>query len=733
MYKMTYRQKIFCRYILSYSIILLLPIIFMVGIGTNFLSDKRQEEYSLSEQAFQQSMTNIESRFEEINNLTQLIATNKNLINSINESDYYTKYRLYKDLNQYCYTNSFIQSIYVFFEQDDSVVGSDGIITSKEVFYRIKYDQGYEHYQEWLEKEWDWQNYVGHLDTDEVRTTFSGTERVIQYAWPVESGAGKNRKSARIYIYITEQNLCSLISHISTLESFSIRTPESGNTISLDSDSVNQNDNPDNYIMLNSVAASGREYSCTLLRDNVLKEWYNQLFFNVLLMLFACILCGICSFFLAKRNSVPIANIFDLVHKDSDSYSFKKQDVLDYVQDRVSDILQDQQLLEAELERRIPLLQVSFIERILSGTLPDYSDLEGQLDNLHISLHGEYYCVAILQLLSYPEESESTDYKPLASARLIIERIIYMNRERDLYVYSMDGDLVTVILTMSENQLADNYPEMFCRQIAEKTLSEQNITVSYAIGRSYEALADVFLSYMQAKKLLKDKEVSLTPNHNDFVCFYYPLELEQKLLRVTLSGNEETVTQIFNELQQENLRSRQLSVSMYQRLLEELLGTFVKVLGLMRESQYLTSALEEVLEVPSLFDAQQDSIEMFHSLFLEAAGIVRTGKEGKAEDYKNQIISYMKESYTDPSMSLSMLAEHFHVTEVYMSKLFKKHIGTTFSQYLEDLRMQHAKELLRSSRASIGNIAESCGYQSPHAFRRAYKRYYGDLPSDTRK
>lgn len=167
--------------------------------------------------------------------------------------------------------------------------------------------------------------------------------------------------------------------------------------------------------------------------------------------------------------------------------------------------------------------------------------------------------------------------------------------------------------------------------------------------------------------------------------------------------------------------------------MRELQGTFVKTLAVMDENQYQTSELKQVLEVPSLYDTQKGGIEMYRTVFLEVAGLVYTGKLGRAEEYKNRIEAYMKEHYTDPAMSLGMLADSFKVTEVYMSKLFKKNLGMTFSQYLEELRMQRAAELLLSSHISINDISEACGYQSPHAFRRAYKRYYGNLPSDTRK
>ena len=67
----------------------------------------------------------------------------------------------------------------------------------------------------------------------------------------------------------------------------------------------------------------------------------------------------------------------------------KSTGVYTFIQERVKELLEDRNHLNQELERRIPLMQVGFIERLLSGTAMDYTDLEGQLEDLRIQLKGE--------------------------------------------------------------------------------------------------------------------------------------------------------------------------------------------------------------------------------------------------------------------------------------------------------------------------------------------------------
>ena len=70
------------------------------------------------------------------------------------------------------------------------------------------------------------------------------------------------------------------------------------------------------------------------------------------------------------------------------------------------------------------------------------------------------------------------------------------------------------------------------------------------------------------------------------------------------------------------------------------------------------------------------------------------------------------------------------MTEVYLSKLFKKATGENFSRYVEGIRMNRAKELLDQG-YKVMEVVEQVGYNSPQVFRRAWKRYFKE--EDTTK
>lgn len=94
-----------------------------------------------------------------------------------------------------------------------------------------------------------------------------------------------------------------------------------------------------------------------------------------------------------------------------------------------------------------------------------------------------------------------------------------------------------------------------------------------------------------------------------------------------------------------------------------------------------------------------------------------------------EIKKYIEEHYSDSDLSLVSIAQVFFITEAYVSKLFKRISGQNFSKYIEKIRMENARSLLDEGR-TITEVSALVGYNSPQAFRRAWKRYYGGVPSE---
>lgn len=96
------------------------------------------------------------------------------------------------------------------------------------------------------------------------------------------------------------------------------------------------------------------------------------------------------------------------------------------------------------------------------------------------------------------------------------------------------------------------------------------------------------------------------------------------------------------------------------------------------------------------------------------------------------IIRYLQE-HLDKEISLTILADEFHLSSQYISQLFKSEIGVNFLAYLTSIRMERAKKLLLGTSLSIGEISEKCGYANYRVFTKAFKKEEGSTPSQYRR
>ena len=96
-------------------------------------------------------------------------------------------------------------------------------------------------------------------------------------------------------------------------------------------------------------------------------------------------------------------------------------------------------------------------------------------------------------------------------------------------------------------------------------------------------------------------------------------------------------------------------------------------------------------------------------------------------------IRMIENTYCDPSVTNAQLADACQVSEVYLRKLFSKYFQISPKQYIIDLRLQKAKQLLREGVLSVADISESCGFSNPYHFCRIFKEHTGVTPSNYRK
>lgn len=103
----------------------------------------------------------------------------------------------------------------------------------------------------------------------------------------------------------------------------------------------------------------------------------------------------------------------------------------------------------------------------------------------------------------------------------------------------------------------------------------------------------------------------------------------------------------------------------------------------------------------------------------------------KDEDALYEIKHFITENYNQ-EFTLQELAHRIGINQTKLKTGFKTLFGTTTFKYIHDLRMQKALELIQTKNYSIYEIAEFVGYKHSQHFTAAFKKYYGQLPTQVK-
>jgi len=95
-------------------------------------------------------------------------------------------------------------------------------------------------------------------------------------------------------------------------------------------------------------------------------------------------------------------------------------------------------------------------------------------------------------------------------------------------------------------------------------------------------------------------------------------------------------------------------------------------------------------------------------------------------------VQYINANYASP-LTLDDISRLVNLSPDYLSKIFKQGTGTTFSRYLNDVRIARAKELIRQSRLRLTDISSMVGYDDQSYFTKVFTKTVGVSPSEYRK
>lgn len=391
--------------------------------------------------------------------------------------------------------------------------------------------------------------------------------------------------------------------------------------------------------------------------------------------------------------------------------------------------------MKSQLHRSMPVLQEKFLYSLVCTEHIMRSDIKERIKTLELPLHSKTYAVSIVEMdLSQIDKSDMELY--IFTAKNIIQDCVGKG-------HCVFDDNNKVIIVFNLEYYEEEPHETFYRtlQVVQKAVySTLKVNNTCAIGSIVGSVYELNTSWKEANTAL-DCKYSLGVNRvydiNDLdyieKSFYYPSEEIKKLIYtikfMTMSDIElavEAVCAILSKSQ--NLSSsniKMIFIEILTNLLKELSGVKQVKSEIWNEGFSLYNELEQI-----------NSIEQIKEKLLNYSNKVaiqlHQSQQNSGEIIIQNTKAFMEKNYTDESITLSKAAEEVSISMGYLSALFKKETGENFTEYLTNIRMEKAMELLRTTDQKAYEIAYAIGFSNPHYFSICFKKYSGLSPSEYR-
>jgi AraC-like DNA-binding protein len=418
------------------------------------------------------------------------------------------------------------------------------------------------------------------------------------------------------------------------------------------------------------------------------------------------------------KNYKPLRNVVDLIRNVGSSYK-ANEDIYDeysLIKTTFNTIVTHENQLEQKVNRYKPMAMYSILLKLFHG-LVNYKDLEDIVDILSCDVTGYLWSAAVFHV------------HPIVEYKEIDVTIIKNENNLPLiaYIARIKDNRFAVLIGYRDNVKKDAF------EIVKTTLSTKysDNQIKIGIGMEYQDILLVHKSYIESLLAVENCMIKSRMhimyyeniNNASEINYFYPLEIENKIISNTIMGNYSIVETSINDLIAKNLENT-VSVISARCQCYSLISTAFKVLT--TAGVGTTNYIDENILIS--MDTLDDMTEYIKSVYKRICIEMVKVKESSNFDTRDKIIEYIERNYSDPTIYLSSVAEKFGFSESYLSRFIKDQTGIGFTSYLTQIRLAKAKELMKDEKYTMDCISLKVGYSNVLTFRRAFKKYEGITP-----
>ncbi|NOU85448.1 helix-turn-helix domain-containing protein [Paenibacillus sp. LMG 31460] len=340
------------------------------------------------------------------------------------------------------------------------------------------------------------------------------------------------------------------------------------------------------------------------------------------------------------------------------------------------------------------------------------------------------FSLILYQLNARSMERLSEDIK-----RYIREYIEIVLSEYELNAYTFQIENDQIISVVFRQDKTDRMTEAL--QQVKETLDKdrQTCLIMMAVSSVFEQSAQLNTAYEQVSGMIKqarplDETQIIVKQEPDVFLFVFTKEQEQELYAHLQAGNEKLCLHALHRMLEAMERS-QATLAQFRQFSEAWASRIVKTLEQNRADNAVRDQVVRLRKELDISFTLTEFKQIFDTLVPIYADWVRLKKEEKDEVIEF-VMKTMETQYSE-DISLDQIAEKLDLSSAYLSVYIKEKTGANFSEHMNRMRIQKAKELLVGSSLSIQNIGEQIGYRNGTSFIRMFKKITGETPGEFRR
>lgn len=386
-----------------------------------------------------------------------------------------------------------------------------------------------------------------------------------------------------------------------------------------------------------------------------------------------------------------------------------------------------------------------FFEQMIAGNLSMADALETG-KKYEMNLSAGMYNLLLFRFTLGKENRKSGEL--LGEAEYAIEKLT----ERLEYVFEFQRGVegwAFLLMADNEEQMSERVKEL-SKDLEEIMKNYSTIAYFGGIGQPVARLRELEESFREAERALAARftmelnriisveDIRMAQNVDTLddieITSFGEIEKTRTMLEKFLNNGaedeiDEFVDVYINELPEENLKS----VLMRQYIIMDayivMMSFCEKIEGIEGEMQAQSEELKNSMKTIQTLEEIKNYIRM---LLKKIIGVRDTISGRRYSNIIEIAKDQIRKTYMSDEISLNTIAAEVGMSPSYFSSIFSKEIGKTFVEYLTEIRMDRAKELLMCSSMKTSEIGYEVGYKDPHYFSYIFKKTQNCTPKEFR-